>query len=684
MGQIDKNVGSTVTLVRPWSRDARRLGGLPRRAALILSVLLILGARALWSIIDPVMELIYFERAPDFLNGLISNRDVHNLARYQDDARLLLGPPVRDTLVAAGLLMLYAFVHIDLAELKRRHRFENTSIGDLFRGLWSQNIRLGNAEIFMLVTGGAALLALIGLTRPLLTMALVVGTFVGLKLLPGGDGRESSQRETRIHTVGVMTALALLASALVLFRIGDHDFFEDEHQVIAAAYTHSQVSTYHGWNWIDDVPGEGTPYIRAKQHTWLIARFIELFGMSEGVTRLPGAFAGILLTTLSYPMMLRATRSRGAALVASVFLLLAFLNTFRYARMYSLVVPIAFLWTFVHAEALRALRRSFAHAGLLLATSVAIGWLAYSLHVNSLSLAAAFALPTAITLHGTMRARGWSRSKLRALWLLAVVGAVPFAWQLGQRVSGLLSLFERRNFAYVDILFGTPLPSVISGLFGASLIGVSVGTMLRRRLDGISSDPFLALSLASFVFAVPFFILVANRYSGALYVAHVRVLALVLVAAGLGGLLEQMTRPQARVIIVAVFLSLATLSWASRFDSTYLGDTSYGVHSEAYEFIADGVDPATDVILGQYFRTYYAQDPNIRETLLISMGRNGSFSIDDLETALAQSDRAWITWEARKSYHLRKDVRELIRERGRQISGPGVDETRVFIYFIER
>lgn len=674
--------GPTVMLVRPWDRETRRLGGLSRQLELLIAGLLAVAAGALWAVIDPVMEAIYFERAPAFMNGLIANRDVHDLARYQDDARLLLGPRVRDALTVAGLLVLHAFVHVDLVELSRRQGSDHESVSGILRGAWARVFGLGRIQMVSLVSVGTFVIALVEWARPLLALGLVAGTLVGLKLRPDQPASERTKIGTWRQTALVMTALGVLASALVLFRIGDHDFREDEFQVIGAAYTHAQVGTYQQWNWIDDVPGDGVPYTRASQHTWLIARFIEAFGMSEGVTRLPGAFAGILLTVLAYPMMLRTTRSRGAALVTSVFVLLAFVGTFRYARMYALVVPLAFVWTFIHAEALRALPKSFARAGILFTASAGVGWLAYQLHINTLSLAAAFALPTAVAVHAEVRYRGWPRRTLSVLWLLLAVAAVPLTLRTASRVSGFLSPFERRNFAYVDVLFANPLPSFASGAVGALLIGVALGAALRRHSHGLTSAPFTVLSLSSLAFAIPFFVLIADRYVSSLYVAHVRVLTLAAMATGLGHVLAQTKRRSTGTGIVAVIIALALVPWTSRIDAIYFDGTGFGVHSKAYAVIAMDLDPSTDVILGQYFRSYYAQDPTFRATSRVGMGNNRSFTMTDLEIATSGATRAWVTWEARKSYHLREDVKREIRERGLQVSGPGVDETRVFVYLI--
>jgi hypothetical protein len=70
------------------------------------------------------------------------------------------------------------------------------------------------------------------------------------------------------------------------------------------------------------------------------------------------------------------------------------------------------------------------------------------------------------------------------------------------------------------------------------------------------------------------------------------------------------------------------------------------VHSESYRIIAADLDPASDVVLGQYFRSYYAQDAVFRATERVEMGSNRNFTLADLEESLSSQPRSWVTREA--------------------------------------
>ena len=121
--------------------------------------------------------------------------------------------------------------------------------------------------------------------------------------------------------------------------------------------------------------------------------------------------------------------------------------------------------------------------------------------------------------------------------------------------------------------------------------------------------------------------LISDRYASGVYIAHVRVLALALMAIGLSRILTQVEVLGARAGTLGAVPIPSLVPWVSGIDAMYFDETSCGVHSEAYVLIASEVEPSTDVILGQYFRTYDARDAQIRETPQVSIGRNRSLEL---------------------------------------------------------
>lgn len=66
------------------------------------SLLVVLASAVLWNLIDPVVQLVYDERAPQFMNELFQNRDKHDVLRYQSDAKEIVQPVLRRAALLAA------------------------------------------------------------------------------------------------------------------------------------------------------------------------------------------------------------------------------------------------------------------------------------------------------------------------------------------------------------------------------------------------------------------------------------------------------------------------------------------------------------------------------------------------------------------------------------------------------
>jgi len=649
--------------------------------------MLVVGSTALllssiaWLAIDPVITAIYFERAPRWANELIANRDRHDLDRYRSDARALVGPLLTDAAILGALLVLGSLIRLDVrrilvsADIPARWLKVQAWVSMAIR----HPIRAMSAT---------AAVAVITLARPGLAVMLLLGVLVGLAVAPkvswGSGGALDSTRSSGPNVLRRgrwPLALGAVTAAVLLTGLGGFDFREDEFLVMNAAYSHAMVGDYGGWDWIADAPADGRPYTRAFPHTWIIARFIEAFGMSEGLTRLPGVIAGTLLVVTMFVVLRRMLGSGFAATVGALFVLTAYASIFRYARMYALVIPLAFVWTVVHARALVLLPRRPGRAAMWGAASAACGLLALLLHVNTLSLAVAFAIPTMVAVHRYARERLSARAVM-SIWVGAAALVLAGASLVLGEVDHFLSFFGRRNFAYVTMLLDLPVPTRLSATLGSVLIGVAVGVAVRSPSRGTGRQ-FLLLATGSAAFALPFFVLVADRYVASLYVSHVRVLTLALAAAGLAALVEAASRRVVKGGLTIGIVVLLAIQWHGMVGSLYGDDDSYGRYTQAYALLAEELDPPRDVVLGQFFRTYYAQDPRFVDVPILSLGMNGSVGITDFEAMVVSAPRAWVTWEQRKSYHLRPEVRLFVMTNGRQLSGPGVDASNVYLFLID-
>jgi hypothetical protein len=674
----------TSLLTRSQTAARRILTSRARTVLLVLAVLAVLGSAVVWSLIDPVMTAIYLERAPRWANELISNREKHDLARYQADARALLGPVLADTATVGVALAVAAFVRLDPRQLLRDVTELRVTAAPLRRA-----VRTWLARHAVTIIAVLPALVVIAIARPGAAVLLVGGVVAGALLAPrlplmtaGPTGAAALQSSPgRILRALPVIGVGVIAAALLLHRLDSFDFREDEFQVINAAYSLAMVGDYAGWDWIEDRPAEGVPYTRAFPHTWLIARIIEVFGMSEGVTRLPGVLAGTLLVVGAFLLLRRMVGSGTVAALGPLLVLTAYASIFRYARMYALVIPLAVLWTVVHARALTLLPVRPARALVWAGASAACGILGALLHVNMLSLAAAFAIPTMVVVHRFALER-LPRGAVLAMWGAtgAVVAAGTFV--VLDEVDHFFSFFGRRSYAYVTILLDLPVPTRLSSTLGAVLIGVGIGAAFRAR-PGTTTRWFLLLSTGSLAFALPFFVLIADRYVASVYVSHVRILMLILAAVGVAVLVRAAPRRFVGHLLTVGVTALILLQWQGMSAALYESNTRYGRYSEAYPLIAAEIDVEQDVILGQMFRGYYAQDSRFDGASVLSLGRNRSVSVEDYLEMVGSRPRAWVTWEARKSYHLRPEVIRHALSEGRQVSGPGVDASNIYVVLVE-
>ena len=100
-------------------------------------------------------------------------------------------------------------------------------------------------------------------------------------------------------------------------------------------------------------------------------------------------------------------------------------------------------------------------------------------------------------------------------------------------------------------------------------------------------------------------------------------------------------------------------------------------------FIVDNYNPENDIIMGQYLRTYYLKDLEGNVTI-ISMLNNKLYSYDQFQEDLEKYGNGWITWETRKGYHIRKDIKNYIGKNFVKYHGSGVDNTKIEVYYFNR
>lgn len=484
----------------------------------------------------------------------------------------------------------------------------------------------------------------------------------------------------------LVVALMGVATFTLFYRLGAHDFYEDEFQVIGAATGYLRTGSFYLWEWIHQQISN-IPYERAWPHTMLIAQSFRIFGISEWSARVVSVLFGLVFL-LSLYLIARFFTNRQIAVMslAASVLYMTFLNIFRYTRMYALLVPLFLIlvycvyrgltgewWiktTVPRVDSFIEQHLNFDYRFLLL--SLPLLYLNYHIHFNSLVIVLAAYVFICIL---ALIERKKKYIYLAILGLLGLFGlyAINALNLLNQLpwVIGLVSTFNVRNTDYLYYLFRYPF-STLAGV----ILFVFVGIVLIRQRKSEHFSKMLYLYIIT-VTATVFFIYVADRYVSFLYISHIMPIAIILIIGGFWYLTHSL--PKLAPSLKLYFWIIVVFHFLTNAPAFYNWEGKYGQHSEAYQVIIDHYQYEDEVIFGQYLRTYYLQPlHNIRH---ISMRNLKQYTFDHFIADLEKYDSGWVTWETRKSYHLDDQVRAYIDTYFLKLHGEGVDETGVEVYY---
>ena len=116
----------------------------------------------------------------------------------------------------------------------------------------------------------------------------------------------------------------------------------------------------------------------------------------------------------------------------------------------------------------------------------------------------------------------------------------------------------------------------------------------------------------------------------------------------------------------------------------YGEEHDFGRFKEAYLTIKKNLNPEEKVIFGQYLRTYYLKEIGEDNLVVIDMLNNGQYSYESFLKDISKYDSGWITWETRKGYHIRGDIKNYINKNFKKYHGRGIDDTNVEVYYFDR
>lgn len=554
----------------------------------------------------------------------------------------------------------------------------NNRLALLFFGLIA-SLLLVSATFLKVIFFGLALIT------GLFILYLNRGNLVENNFWPG----ENSGRYAFI----VFMVIFILGAFIFTYQFGEHDLREDEFFVVDAAGGYYHAGDYYCWDFINNEPGENvlgeTYYDRAFPHTYLMAQTYNIFGISEFSTRLVSVLFGIFFIPVYYITAKYFTENKYLALLAvgiAIFYEL-YIFTFRYARMYSLLLPLFLLLVYFTyrgltennisnpSSRLKAIvYHNFNYQYYYLLAGLGLLVINYLLHVNALII-----LPSAFLFVLLMfyLAREKRHLNLIYLGLAGIAAMIPgIYFNIFERYLWGLSFFERRNYDYIEYLAGYPFPWELSALF-LVLGGVAVALM-RHRLK------YKIVYLYTItIFTLIFFIYIGDRYSQLLYTSHVTPLVILLILFACYMLTRAINSKTAGVLLLALIFFYAGTGFYQNIDIHYKDAHDYGSFSSAYEVITDHYDPEKEVIFGQYLRDYYLQDLQDKTVETICMLNNKRYSYERFHRDLLKYEAGWITWETRKSYHLEEEIIEFIDNNFEKLHGEGVDDSKVEVYYYE-
>jgi len=481
--------------------------------------------------------------------------------------------------------------------------------------------------------------------------------------------------------------LISIAGFLLFFRLGTHDFFEDEFQVIAAAQGYQKTGTFFSWDWINQTI-TNSPYERAWPHTFLIAQSFRLFGVSEWSARAVSAISGLIFFIIFYYFARFFTNKRVAilSLFSAVFYITNY-YFFRNTRMYALLIPLFLLLTYClyrgltgdwwiktrvkWIDDLLSQYLNFDYRFFIL--SIPLLYLNYHIHYNSLIIVLVVFLYVCIM-------AGLTKSKKYVI--LVIFGFIGICGLILANVFnvldrlpwvlGLITFFKIRNTAYFDYLFRHPLGT--SAGFILIIIFLLKWFKQKKDMDAFHKELYL---LTLTVTAVIFFIFIANRYTSSVYISHIMPIALILIISGFWYLIQHF--PKRGVYLLLLFNILVLSNFIIVVPGFYSWNTPYGNFSTAYQVINDNYQEEDEVIFGQYLRTYYLQPlDNIRH---ISMRNHQTYSFSQFLDDLQNHKAGWITWETRKAYHIQPEILSYIDTHFLKLHGAGIDDTNVEVYY---
>jgi hypothetical protein len=493
----------------------------------------------------------------------------------------------------------------------------------------------------------------------------------------------------------LLVAAALMISGFMLFsyNLDNADFQEDEFLVLNAAEGYRQTGTYAKWDFIRNELSKDS-YARAWPHTWLVAQAFRIFGISEWSGRIVSVICGCFFAVLSFFVVRYIfADTLFACLISLVFLLNPdYIYYWRLTRMYAPLLPAFLLLAFAVFKAMEGRQSSpgsdpaggFSirqYAGfdyLFIAISLALLYLNYNIHVNSLLIGLSGCL------YISLLALFGGEKKYIALGLLILfVISLDCALLPASFFHGLFKnkkFFQAVHPLYIRLMAARPFFPIVNVSFlisSALVIPMAADDVFRKKLLFLYTIVFTALVF--FVFVVEYY---GRHYR---YISHVTPFAILMICFSYVTMLKVFQSKPILIAGLVMLLAAQSGNFIRMADTLYHGVSGQPRFSAAYEVVKKNIRDG-EAIFAQYLRNYYMRGIPV-DTPLISLGNlerdtpgTNPYTFDKFFNDLRVHKTGWVIWEKPKEYHIDPKIAAYVKTLFKKTAGEGLDVNHVEIY----
>lgn len=484
----------------------------------------------------------------------------------------------------------------------------------------------------------------------------------------------------------ILGLFLFLALFLRLYKAGQPVFKEDENTTVnAASYLYfchqDQTNCYHQsdtlshklialltnnetrpnlitqiyfWDWVNTQPTK-IHYARAWPNLHLISFIYQHFNISHLSSRIVSIISGSLLVFVGFFLARLLTLPYLTSLAYAFSLAVSFhlISISRTSRMYALF-SLAFLSLIFFISKFVKSKKS-----IYLPISLFFFFLAYFLQLSTLLLPLAvlvFSLYQAIFNH--------QRSyKILATILLSLL-LLLFYFKLQLNIdpfhSNFIGLQSKPHWQYLVAVFGSKLTS----FFGWGLLLINLKKIRRSRFSLF----LFSLLITNLVFLIFFF----QFSQGSAYVAHLLPISFLLVF-----LVAK------NYLVISLFIGAILTHFLFNLNSLYTHPYDRPQLTKAYHKIINQLQPG-DLLIGDQLRPYYLQgSPKTITTIKLSANKIYTYDQFILDSTKAPNN-VFIIFEPEKQIRFEPELINYLKTHAKKISGQGINDYQVEIYYLEK